>query len=235
WFTLRPIFTSVLSRSLFQKSNMIPILAGISQELTIKEENQLFHPLKFVPNELAKIQHELPKNKKLLDKDFTKNKLQQLLETAKFNIVHLATHGEFNSDPEKTFIASWDRLIKIQDLDNLLRVGKGNQLIPLELLALSACETATGDSRATLGLAGVAVRAGARSTLASLWSVNDESTSELMSEFYRELVHTNGRKNVNKAEALRQAQLALLNNRVPDKKWERPYYWAPFVLVGNWL
>jgi CHAT domain-containing protein len=211
------------------------ILAGISQQLTINEENQLFHQLKFVPNELAKIQHELPKHKKLLDQDFTKNKLQQQLETAKFNIVHLATHGEFNSDPEKTFIASWDRLIKIQDLDNLLRVGKGNQLIPLELLALSACETATGDSRATLGLAGVAVRAGARSTLASLWSVNDESTSELMSEFYRELVHTNGRKNASKAEALQQAQLALLNNRDPNKKWERPYYWAPFVLVGNWL
>lgn len=211
------------------------ILAGMSEERMVPGENQFFHNLQFVPDELAKIQHELSKNEKLLNRDFTKDKLQQHLATAKFTIVHLATHGEFNSDPQKTFIASWDRLINIQDLDKLLQVHKGNQPIPLELLTLSACKTATGDSRATLGLAGVAVRAGARSTLASLWSVNDESTSELMGEFYRELVHANGSKNISKAEALQQAQLAMLNNRDPNKQWERPYYWAPFVLVGNWL
>jgi len=211
------------------------IIAGISKELNFTDENEYFHNLEFVPNELGKIEKEIKNHEKLLDRDFMKNTLQQHLATAKFTIVHLATHGEFNSDPEKTFIATWDRLIKIKDLDSLLRAGKTNQPISIELLVLSACETATGDNRATLGLAGVAVRAGARSTLASLWSVNDESTSELMGEFYRELVHTNGSKNISKAEALQQAQLALLNNRDPNKQWERPYYWAPFVLVGNWL
>ncbi|MBD2592943.1 CHAT domain-containing protein [Nostoc spongiaeforme FACHB-130] len=211
------------------------IIAGISKELNFTDENEYFHNLEFVPNELGEIEKEIQNNEKLLDQDFRKNILQQHLATAKFTIVHLATHGEFNSDPEKTFIATWDRLIKIKDLDSLLRAGKTNQPISIELLVLSACETATGDNRATLGLAGVAVRAGARSTLASLWSVNDESTSELMGEFYRELVHANGRKNISKAEALQQAQLALLNNHNPNKQWERPYYWAPFVLVGNWL
>jgi CHAT domain-containing protein/tetratricopeptide (TPR) repeat protein len=209
------------------------MLAGMSKPRSFPDGNQLFSNLNFVPDELKKIQKEVPNNEKLLDRDFLKSTLQEHLANAKYTIVHLATHGEFNSDPEKTFIATWDQLIKIKDLDSLLRAGQTNQRISIELLVLSACKTATGDSRATLGLAGVAVRAGARSTLASLWSVNDESTSEFMGEFYRELVHANGRKNINKAEALQQAQLALLKN--PNKKWERPYYWAPFVLVGNWL
>ncbi|MEJ6479796.1 CHAT domain-containing protein [Nostoc punctiforme UO1] len=209
------------------------MLAGMSEPRSFPDENQLFSNLNFVPDELKKIQKEVPNNEKLLDRDFLKATLQEHLANAKYTIVHLATHGEFNSDPERTFIATWDHLIRIKDLDSLLRAGQTNQPISIELLVLSACKTATGDSRATLGLAGVAVRAGARSTLASLWSVNDESTSEFMGEFYRELVHANGRKNINKAEALQQAQLALLKN--PNKKWERPYYWAPFVLVGNWL
>lgn len=98
---------------------------------------------------------------------------------------------------------------------------------PLELLILSACQTAAGDNRAVLGLAGVAVRSGARSTLGTLWSVEDESTVELMNKFYSEL----SQPGVTKAEALRQAQLLLL--RSPNYRY--PYYWAPFVLVGNWL
>ena len=96
-----------------------------------------------------------------------------------------------------------------------------------ELLVLSACETASGDKWAALGLAGMAVRAGAKSTLATLWSVNDRATSEMMSEFYHELAD----KKLPKAEAVRQAQLHLLND-----SWHRhPFYWAPYVLLGNWL
>ena len=96
------------------------------------------------------------------------------------------------------------------------------------MLVLSACETVAGDSRAALGLAGVAVRAGARSTLATLWQVNDESTALFMSEFYSELAQSKGQ--VNKAEALRRAQVKLLK----DSKYQHPYFWAPYVLVGNW-
>ena len=92
---------------------------------------------------------------------------------------------------------------------------------------LSACETAEGDKRAALGLAGVAVQAGARSTLASLWTVDDESGAPLISQFYRELAT----RTMTKAEALRQAQLSLL--RDPDYRY--PALWAPYVLVGNWL
>ncbi|NJL09840.1 MAG: CHAT domain-containing protein [Calothrix sp. SM1_7_51] len=90
---------------------------------------------------------------------------------------------------------------------------------------MSACQTAAGDNRAALGLAGVAIQSGARSTLATLWSVSDESTRELMSIFYDNLVN----KNMSKAEALRQAQLTIVNS----SKFH-PYYWAPFIMVGNW-
>jgi CHAT domain-containing protein len=92
-------------------------------------------------------------------------------------------------------------------------------------LVLSACRTAAGDERAALGLAGVAVKAGARSALASLWAVNDESTARLVAEFYRELATGLG-----KAAALRGAQLALLN----DERHAHPAFWAPFLMIGDW-
>jgi CHAT domain-containing protein len=91
---------------------------------------------------------------------------------------------------------------------------------------LSACQTAVGDERAALGLAGVAVKAGARSALASLWFINDESTALLVAEFYRQLALPAN----DKADALRGAQLTLLN----DERYRHPAYWAPFLLIGNW-
>ncbi|MEO1765381.1 MAG: CHAT domain-containing protein, partial [Cyanobacteria bacterium J06629_18] len=87
--------------------------------------------------------------------------------------------------------------------------------------------TAEGDKRAALGLAGVAVRSGARSTLASLWAVDDQSTSAFMVEFYKQL----SQPNMSKTEALRQAQISLIKQR----GFKHPFYWAPFVLIGNWL
>jgi CHAT domain-containing protein len=95
---------------------------------------------------------------------------------------------------------------------------------------LSACNTAEGDERAILGLAGVAVRAGARSTLATLWGANDEATAKLMSTFYDTLA---ANSDISKAKALRSAQLSLLET--PNSQYNHPYYWAPFVLIGNWL
>lgn len=97
---------------------------------------------------------------------------------------------------------------------------------PIELLVLSACQTAEGDRRATLGLAGVAVRSGARSTLASLWAVGDESTAKLMGKFYEELANN---PNITKSQALQLAQQHILQNK------PHPRYWAPYVLIGNWL
>lgn len=165
----------------------------------------------------------------LLNQNFTKDNLKKLINNRSYPVVHLATHGQFSSNPDETFLLTWDDRIGISDLDQLFEKRRLGELDPIELLVLSACQTASGDDRATLGLAGLALRSGALSTLASLWSVNDQSTSTLMGEFYQALA--DNEQHLSKAEALRQAQLALLHN----PKFQHPYYWSPFILVGNWL
>jgi CHAT domain-containing protein len=97
----------------------------------------------------------------------------------------------------------------------------------VELLVLSACDTALGDDRAALGLAGVAVRSGARSALGSLWAISDDATYPLIVDFYQRL-HEPG---VSRAEALRHAQRSLL----ASETFAHPFYWSAFVLLSNWL
>ena len=144
-------------------------------------------------------------------------------------MVHIATHGQFSSDVENTFILTWDGKINVQEFNSILRSREQKFSHPLELLVLSACQTATGDRRAALGLAGFAVRSGVRTTLGSLWQVSDRSSADLMIRFYQELA--GGQPATSKAKALQKAQLALLKN--PQS--QHPFYWAPFVLLGNWL
>ena len=194
----------------------------------LTEARQGFSALPGVLVELNQIANEL-NSKILLDRQFTRQTFQEKMNATSFEIVHLATHGQFSSNPEETFLLAWDGKINIQDFDQFFQKRRLGILKPIELLVLSACQTASGDKRATLGLAGLALRSGASSTLASLWSVNDESTANLMSEFYRQLTEPN--QFISKAEALRQAQLSMLKNPLYD----HPYFWASFVLVGNWL
>ncbi len=198
------------------------LVAGVEQERLI--EGQSFSELSNVTQELKKVQSSVQKSKQLLNQDFTQTNLEKQIQSTPFSVVHLATHGQFSSDVEQTYILTWDKLLKVRELDNLLRTRGESRPETIELLVLSACKTATGDKRAALGLAGVAVRAGARSTLATLWTIDDESTSEFMGELYRQLD-----AGVTKAQALQRAQLAIL------AKENRPYFWAPYVLVGNWL
>jgi CHAT domain-containing protein len=205
-----------------QQVQLNVLTAGVSEKQLVNGRE--FAALPNVTRELQRIQSEVSTSEVLFNQTFTPTNLQNELKSAPFSVVHLATHGKFSSNPEETFILTWDNLLKVKNFDNLLRQSDSSGSGTIELLVLSACKTAEGDKRAALGLAGVAVRAGARSTLATLWSVDDESTTELMSQFYRDL-----NSGVTKAEALRQAQLAVF------AKEERPYFWAPFVLVGNWL
>ena len=203
-----------------QDKKLEAIAAGLSQP------RQGFSALPNVKLELAQIHAQIPSNV-LLNNEFTSTALQNQINSLPFPVVHLATHGQFSSKAEETFIVAWDKRIYVNELDNLVRNREQNRPDAVELLVLSACETAAGDKRAALGIAGVAVRAGARSTIASLWSLNDESTAALMSEFYQELAD----RSLTKAEARRRAQLALLQN----PKYQRPLFWAPYVLLGNWL
>ena len=111
-------------------------------------------------------------------------------------------------------------------LENLLQLSQSRDK-PVELLTLSACQTAVGDERAALGLAGIAIKAGVRSALASLWFVNDEATSQLVIEFYKQLQNPA----LSKAQALQNAQKKLAAQR----NFRHPAFWAPFLLIGNWL
>ncbi|MBD2497908.1 CHAT domain-containing protein [Nostoc sp. FACHB-280] len=187
-----------------------------------------FSPLPEIQSEFDLIAKAGANTTKLLDRDFTSKALERQISSVGFNVVHLATHGQFSSRSEDTFILATDGPINVTDFDLLLRRRDETTSQALELLVLSACQTATGDNRATLGLAGVAVRAGAKSTMASLWNVGDRSTAILVGEFYRQLISAK----VTKAEALRRAQLTLLQ-KYPN--YSRPGYWAAYVLVGNWL
>ncbi|MHC5611391.1 MAG: CHAT domain-containing protein [Nostoc sp.] len=183
-----------------------------------------FAPLLAIKSEFEGITKAGVSTTSLLDKDFKKKNLESEIGAASFNIVHLATHGQFSSRLEDTFILDFDGEINVKDFDTLFR-SQGKTIV--ELLVLSACQTATGDSRAALGLAGAAVRAGARSTVASLWQIDDESTAMFVSAFYREL--KSGK--ITKAEAIHRAQLQLLKH----PNYKAPSFWSAYVLIGNWL
>lgn len=210
------------------------LLAGASDAPSFDKNG--FAPIENVEVELEQIQS-LVTGQTLKNQAFVRENLQQQIQTAPFNVVHVATHGQFSSNPEQTFILDWRDRIPVKELDALLRTGSQRDATPIELLILSACETAAGDDRAALGLAGIAIRAGARSTLASLFQVNDSSTAELMIRFYQQLQNPQ----LTKAEALRQAQLSFLQSSSSSEgasvadELARPYFWSPFILVGNWL
>jgi CHAT domain-containing protein/tetratricopeptide (TPR) repeat protein len=203
-----------------QSGGLSALLVGLDQA------RHGFSRLPYVGNELTKIQSEM-RSQLLLNQQFTTQAFQTKINSQAFSIVHLATHGQFSSKADDTFILAWDKPINVNEMNTLLRSRDQQRSQPLELLVLSACETAAGDKRATLGLAGVAIRAGARSTIASLWSVNDQSTAMLMTQFYQTLIN----QAQPRAEALRRAQLALL--KTPE--YQLPLFWAPYVLIGSWL
>ena len=180
-----------------------------------------------VTEELAEIK-QLTNSVVLSNQDFTLGSLETEINQRPFSVIHLATHGQFSSDPKQTYIRAWDRKIDVNQLKKLLQTRDTVRPEAIDLLVLSACDTASGDKRAALGLAGVAVRAGARSTLASLWQVGDRSTAEFMTKFYQ-ILSSSAPAKITKAQALQSAQLELLH------KYKAPFYWTPYVLVGNWL
>jgi len=200
--------------------NLNVIAAGLS------EARQGFKALPGVKSEVKEISSQV-KSTLLVNESFTDKNLAKSIKTTPFSVLHLATHGQFSSNSEETFILTWDGKMNVKQLSEFLRFRDISESEPVELMVLSACQTAKGDKRAILGLAGVAVRSGARSTLATLWAVKDESTAKFMVEFYRQL----NNKGISKAEALRQTQITFLK----DKNLTHPFYWAPFILVGNWI
>ncbi|ACC85302.1 TPR repeat (plasmid) [Nostoc punctiforme PCC 73102] len=176
-------------------------------------------PLPQVRLEIENIKKANPSAITLLDSEFTHERFSKDIENNSFWAIHLSSHAQFSSDIEQTFVLAWDTPLMVNDLKALLQ-NKSN----LDLLVLSACQTAKGDRRSFLGIAGIAAQAGARSVLASLWLVDADSTAQLMTQFYEGL-----KSGLTKAEALRSAQLSLLKS----DKYFHPYYWSAFILVGG--
>ncbi len=203
-----------------KRDSLNVIAAGLS------EARQGFKALPGVTSEVKEISNQV-KSTLLVNENFTDKNLAKSIKNTPFTVLHLATHGQFSSNSEETFILTWDGKVNVKQLSEFLRFRDVSDSEPVELMVLSACQTAKGDKRAILGLAGVAVRSGARSTLATLWAVKDESTSKFMIEFYKQLT----KPGISKAEALRQTQITFLK----DKNLNHPFFWAPFILVGNWI
>jgi CHAT domain-containing protein len=195
------------------------LVAGLTQSV------QGFPALVNVPREVAAAEEAFAA-RTLLDERFLLDAFESQLAEERYGIVHIASHGEFGGGPTDTFLLTYDDKLTLERLADLVGI-RGTRPDPLELLTLSACQTATGDDRAALGLAGVAVKAGARSAVATLWAVNDQASAELVAEFYHQLRSPD----VSRAEALRRAQLSLLR----DPSYRHPGYWAAFLLISNWL
>ncbi|MBI4781676.1 MAG: CHAT domain-containing protein [Oscillatoriophycideae cyanobacterium NC_groundwater_1537_Pr4_S-0.65um_50_18] len=213
-----------------QRRPLSALTFGLSETRPNFPPHENFSALANVETEIEMIQAQIP-SRTVLNQKFTSSALQELLQKLPVPIVHVATHGQFSSIPEETFILTWDERIDMNQLSTLLQNRSETTSNPIELLILSACKTADGDSRATLGLAGVAVQSGARSTIASLWSIDDLATADLMGQFYREFIGKAEDPAVTKAEALRRAQVALLKTN----GYQAPLFWAAYVLVGDWL
>ncbi|GAA6616462.1 CHAT domain-containing protein [Scytonema sp. NUACC26] len=203
------------------KQNKInAIVGGISQS------HAGFAALPAVESEVKQISQTVPSDL-LLNQKLTSLALSERVKSSRADIVHLATHGQFSSRLEDTFLLTWDGQVNVKELSELLKNRGSNSSKAIELLVLSACDTATGDDRAVLGLAGLAVKSGARSTIATLWPVKDKAAEMLMIHFYKQL----RQPKITKAEALRQAQI----NLIRQSDFRDPFFWSTFVLVGNWL
>ncbi|MCT7990803.1 CHAT domain-containing protein, partial [Laspinema olomoucense] len=205
------------------------------------------YPLPAVPVEINTIVNQLWPGAAFLNEAVTVDKLQELRGQEPFGIIHLATHGQFNSGArDNSYLQLWGEKLHLDRMQQL----KWNDP-PVELLVLSACRTAIGDLEAEFGFAGLAVQAGVKSAVASLWYANDAGTLGLMSEFYQNL-----RSAPIKAEALRRAQIAMIGgtvhlengalvgsfgnvelppelSRLGNRDLRHPYYWAGFTMIGS--
>ncbi len=162
----------------------------------------------------------------LLNENFQLDRFLQEIRGQPFRVVHIASHGYFGGKPEQNFLMTYDRRLDMNQLEAMI---KPKQLAdaPVELIIMSACQTAEGDDRSPLGLAGVVLKSGARSALGSLWPVADLAAQEMLPAFYAHIKEPG----VSKAEALRRAQADLMRK----KEFRHPFFWSPFILIGNWL
>ncbi len=201
--------------------NLQALALGLTEQATI--DGETYPALNNVSKEIDAVKTLLPASKPLLNNQFTRVGLQQELNQNAYSILHIATHAQFGTIPEDTFLVTGNnQKITITNLENdIRRFNRSDR--PVELLTLTACQTAIGDDRTTLGLAGITLQAGVRSALASLWFISDVYTEELISLFY-----SSWKTGITKAQALQETQ------KIAIEKNYHPARWAPFILIGNW-
>ncbi|MEH2307679.1 CHAT domain-containing protein [Nostoc sp.] len=216
------------------RSTQKALILGLTEKATI--DGKTFDQLLAVPNEVSAVKSIFPNHTDLIDENFSPENFEKTLDKTTYPIVHIASHAQFGIIPEDTFIVTGkNQKLTISQLENSLR-NLTSKSDSVELLTLTACETAVGDDRATLGLAGVALQVGVKSAIASLWSVSDQSTSELVKTFYSN--YRNAGMSI--AEALQQAQIRMihakkLSSEGMNPSYDNPAYWAPMIAIGNWL
>lgn len=202
------------------------LVAGLSEvapSFALENAPTGIGPLPQVNQEIAAAQASVEASV-LLNSAFTAARASEKI--GQFPIVHFSTHGQFSSDPRQTVLLAWDKALDTFALYSLFNTfGRGAEEDGMGLLILSACQTAAGDERAVLGIAGIAAQAGARSTLATLWLIDAQSTVDYIAQFYDAL--SSGRST---ADAVRYAALALLRSDA----YSHPFYWGSFLLVGDW-
>jgi CHAT domain-containing protein len=233
-----------------------PIVKSDILALGISQSTEGQDPLPSVPVELETVSKKIWKGQSqtLLNEESTLENLESFSRQKHFGIVHLATHGDFQAGKiDESYIQFWNRKINIEELKNLSKELEWGKDPKVEMLVLSACRTAVGSDEAELGFSGLAVYAGVKSVLGSLWYVSDQGTLALMTKFYDQLNSTSLR-----SESVRQAQLAMLKGevRITDKELylssdkaialppelinsgkinlSHPYYWSGFTMIGNW-
>ncbi|KPA10110.1 conserved hypothetical protein, secreted [Candidatus Magnetomorum sp. HK-1] len=192
----------------------------------LAEGRQGFSPLPSVPAELRDIKKIMDGKILIKDKDYTIPNITETFKNNEYSIVHIATHGVFGGSPETSFLLTYESKLNMNMLENLLSLSKYRKQ-KVELLTLSACQTALGNERAAMGLAGVAVKAGVKGAIATLWFVDDEATSIAIREFYRQLK----KPGLTKAQAMQNVQKMFIGQR----RYWHPLYWAPFLVIGNWM
>jgi len=195
------------------------LLGGLS------EGRHGYLPLNGVKRELQTI-NSIVDGEMLIDKDYTLENLTKKFKLSNYSIVHMATHGVFGGSQNSTYILTYDRKLKMNQLEKLISLTKFNQN-NIDLLVLSACQTAQGNERAAFGLAGIALKAGARSAIATLWTVDDQAAYRILIHFYDQFKFYS---QMTKAKALQSA----MKQMVVDTQYCHPSYWAPFLLIGNW-
>jgi CHAT domain-containing protein/lipopolysaccharide biosynthesis regulator YciM len=217
------------------RSTQKALILGLTQPATI--DGKSFGRLFSVPEEVSAVKSIFSNHTDLIDDNFVPESFKQKLDKTTYPIIHIASHAQFGIIPEDTFIVTGkNQKLTINELETSLR-NLNSKLDSVELLVLTACETAVGDDRATLGLAGVALQVGVKSAIASLWSVTDASTSELVKTFYTNYRNTG----MSIAEALQKAQIRMIHAKtLPSSeginiKYDNPVYWAPMIVIGNWL